>query len=286
MAIVKARIFPSIGVARLGNSPDQWYVGPELPGVAASTPDGTFKDGLCRIRRQAARFRVYGYDAGDNLVGELTAADATIEWTVELANSKAAGRQFIAHDAGTTPRNGGVADRSLLKIAPGPRTLTGPGQAAAFDSGKFMHIPVPLGAALTDGDGRLLVLGGFGTSAGLNPMTGDFANNDGWYDDVSDGPVTAAVTLSDGTAVPVLGSWVLCVPPDFAPGVLPVTSFYDVLQQRAVNDGMVPKPNSWSFTADVWPVLHRAREMRWVTASVVAPPPQRPEASEIIGTPA
>lgn len=269
MTVAKARIFPSIGVARLGNSPDEWYVGPELPGVPASTPDGHFKDGLCRIRRQAARFRVYGYDESDQLVGELTPADATIEWTVELANTKAAGREFTAHDAGTTPRNHGVTNRSLLKITPGPRTLTGPGQAAAFDSGHFMHIPVPLGDIITDADGRLLVLGGFGTSAGLHPMTGDFANNDGWYDDVSDGPVSATVKLTDGTVVPVLGAWVLCVPPDFAPGVLPVTTFYDVLYQRAVNEGKLFKPTSWSFTEDVWPILHRARELRWVTESVV-----------------
>ena len=85
MAVVKARIVPPMGVARLGNSPDEWFAGPELPGVSTTTPDGRFNDALCRVRRQAARFRVYGYDAGDQLVGQLTAADATIEWAVGLA---------------------------------------------------------------------------------------------------------------------------------------------------------------------------------------------------------
>src|SRR5262245_33056656 len=92
MAIVTAKIFPSIGIARLGNS-DQFFIAPELPGVH-ETPFGGYKDAQCRIKRQAARFRVFGFDAGGNLQQEITSADAQISWTVQLANTKAAWRKF------------------------------------------------------------------------------------------------------------------------------------------------------------------------------------------------
>src|SRR5215203_2768854 len=73
------RIHPAIGIARLGNSPDEFYISPEAPaalpiacdaaGNATLAPDGTseetittFKDEKGRIKRQAARFQVYVYD--------------------------------------------------------------------------------------------------------------------------------------------------------------------------------------------------------------------------------
>jgi hypothetical protein len=66
MTIEKVRIHPAIGIARLGNSPDAFFIGPERPGVVHSGP---FKDEKGRIKRQAARFRLFGYDADDRLVG-------------------------------------------------------------------------------------------------------------------------------------------------------------------------------------------------------------------------
>ena len=54
--IAYCRIYPSIGVARLGDSLDQFFVGPEAPGCPPN-PDGGFKDPEGRIKRQAARFR-------------------------------------------------------------------------------------------------------------------------------------------------------------------------------------------------------------------------------------
>ena len=81
MAIVY-RIHPAIGVARLGNHETSFFVGPEGPGSAGveidtggvERPlDGYKKDG--RVKRQAARFRVFAYDqdsSGDlRLVGEV-----------------------------------------------------------------------------------------------------------------------------------------------------------------------------------------------------------------------
>src|SRR5260370_20063568 len=82
------KIFPAIGIARIGNSPE-WYVGPELPFPAPPPPPpgGTYKDANCRIKRQAQRFRLWGFFS-NNTDRELTVADGDITWTVHLVNRK------------------------------------------------------------------------------------------------------------------------------------------------------------------------------------------------------
>ena len=91
--IAAIKIHPAIGIARLGNSPDEFFIGPESPGVHAR-PRGGFRDSHGRIKRQAARFRLFAYDHKGKVLGEITAADAQIEWTVHLANTKAEWKQF------------------------------------------------------------------------------------------------------------------------------------------------------------------------------------------------
>src|SRR5437762_13506504 len=91
--IVTCRIHPAIGVARVGNSPDEYFLGPEVPGPTPA-PEGGFRDGAGRIRRQAARFRIYGYNAAGEAVRELTETEAEISWTVHVANRKAAWYEF------------------------------------------------------------------------------------------------------------------------------------------------------------------------------------------------
>ena len=48
------KIHPAIGIARVGNSPDEFFVGPERIGEHRN-PLGGFKDGQCRVKHQAAR---------------------------------------------------------------------------------------------------------------------------------------------------------------------------------------------------------------------------------------
>ncbi|MFQ6325812.1 LodA/GoxA family CTQ-dependent oxidase [Nocardia sp. CWNU-33] len=74
--IAFARIHPGIGVARVGNSPDEFFPGPEAPGIPAN-PEGQFKDAQGGMKRQAARFRLYGYNTAGKVVRELTAAEAS-----------------------------------------------------------------------------------------------------------------------------------------------------------------------------------------------------------------
>src|SRR5580765_6902636 len=140
------KIFPSIGVARIGSnrssSPQDFYVGPETPGTVI-VPRNGYKDSSGQVRRQAARFRIYGWENGV-FMGEITSAVANITWTTELANAKAAFNRFHGIGHTGTLRNASITDRSSLMITPGPRTITGPNGAAFFDTGQFQGIPVPL----------------------------------------------------------------------------------------------------------------------------------------------
>ena len=278
--IAYARIYPGIGFARVGNSVDQFILGPEVPGRPVDA-GGRFKDRQGRIKRQTARFRVYGFDADGTVRQELTAADADITWAVHLANRKAAWYEFrgaAAEAAANAPdgtplpwRNATVPDhdRASLVIDPGPRSISGASQqgGARFETGTFLDRPVYLGELRTDETGRLLVLGGMGRSEsidGSSPVT-DYANNDGWFDDTSDGPVTATVVLKTGQQVPVTASsWVVVGPPDYAPAVESLVTLYDVQIAAARAAGWLPEPPRVSFTRDAFPVLARAVGIRWV----------------------
>ncbi len=286
MPITTVKIHPSIGIARLGNSPAEFFIGPELPGDRRA-PKGGYKDASHRIKRQAARFRLFAYDENDALVKEITVPDAAIEWTVHLANKKAEWVQFQGTDAQTDPslrRNPKVTDRASLIIDPGPRSIQGLSKRAHFDTGEFLGKTVPLGEIRTDRHGRLLVLGGFGTSnSPKHARIVHWANNDGWHDDVSDGPVTAKVTLK-GTNSPLMAapSWVICAPPKFAPPIDNIITLYDTLFEKAVENGWLSEPDKPSFTNDIYPILIRAIHAKWVSAmaaphhstlfSVIPPP--------------
>lgn len=267
MAIDKVKIFPSIGIARLGNSPNI-FVGPEIPGNR-NPPAGGYKDSHCRVKRQAARFRLFGYD-GNTLVQEITSADATITWTAHLANTKASWHPFIGPSQSAGLRNAGIADRASLEIDPGGKSITGPNQAAGFNTGTFLGKTVALGEMRTEADGRLLILGGFGNSGSVPPDEAitNYANNEKWYDDVSDGPINSTVTLN-GTTTPIVAepAWVLCAPPDFAPPVDSLTTLYDTLLQTAIDNGLpgVSEPPVPSFIDDIFPILQRVFDLIRVT---------------------
>ncbi|GAA3395981.1 LodA/GoxA family CTQ-dependent oxidase [Cryptosporangium minutisporangium] len=253
------KIHPAIGVARVGNSPDEFFLGPERVG-ARPEPPGGYKDDQCRIKRQAARFRIFAHH-DDGTVAEVTDAQATIRWTVHLANSKA------AH-----PDRGNTESAADLTIDPGPRTVTGPNQRHLFDTGtiRFAGAPVttvPLGELRSTPENRLLVLGGSGHSASPagTALSGHFWANDDWYDDVADGPVTASITVrADGSTPPVVGAWVLVAPPKFAPDLDSLVTLYDRITGALVDAGRLPAPTTTSYTRDVHPILQRTRDTGWV----------------------
>ncbi|HEX5875228.1 MAG TPA: LodA/GoxA family CTQ-dependent oxidase [Pyrinomonadaceae bacterium] len=258
MAIVY-KIHPAIGIARVGDSPDDFFIGPERVDEEPNPPGG-FKDAQCRIKRQAARFRIFAHDDDDGTVQEINDADAEITWTVHLVNKKA------AH-----PDRGNSESAGDLTIDPGSRTLSGPNQRELFNNGeiRFSGAPVtkvPLGEIRSDTDNHLLVLGGHGKSASpLGTGIGHFWINDDWYDDVSDGPVTATIKLrSDNSTPPVVGAWVIVAPPKYAPHQQSVITLYDRILHAMIDGGLLPAPTTTSYTNDVFPVLQRARDTRWV----------------------
>lgn len=278
--IVKAAIYPPIGVARVGNSEEEFFLAPEVPDPLPEKP-GFYRDATGALKRQAARFRVYGLNAAGVAVRELTADDAKIEWQVHLANKKASWFQFqlaldIPEAADAPPtllRNGTVSDRAALNIDPGPRRISGKkqrGKKYTFDSGKFMGTPVYLGELRTDDAGRLIVLGGHGVSASYDKSKAiTFANNEGWHDDVSDGPVTAKVTWK-GQDLTVDPAWVIVAPPNYGPMQKSVRTMWDLMRDVAFSDSKLklklPKPARPSFEQDIRPLFERMTRLQWVNA--------------------
>ena len=277
--ITTIKIFPSIGIMRLGNSPE-YFVGPEIPGVRTPPPGG-YKDAFCRIKRQAARFRLYGYDKDKKLVKdpatgkplEINMNNAAVTWRVHLANKKASWVNYYKPGFATTgDRNSDyIGTRSDLEINAGLVPLSGKNQVAKFDKGefvrpvggKFTFVKVSLGEMRTDEDGRLLVLGGAGRSEawpGYEQLTNSY-DSPGWFDDVSDGPVTATVTI-DGTEIPVDPAWVICGPPDYAPSLDTVTTLYDALYQTMRTRGLIVDPPKKSFVKHIYPTLKRVLDHR------------------------
>ncbi|MNZ11405.1 LodA/GoxA family CTQ-dependent oxidase [Pseudomonas sp. Marseille-Q5299] len=288
-SIVRAAIHPAIGIARLGNSqrPDGYFIGPETTGPTAIDAQ-SMRDQNGAIKRQAARFRVYGYNAAGEVVAELTAENATIKWNVHLANRKAQWYAFVlaldvpaARDLQVPLRNPQVLgeQREQLAIDPGPRSISGfeqQGEQYHFDSGRFLGTPVPLGELRTDEAGRLLVLGGFGSSGSpqgtpifdpANPST--FANAPGWHDDTADGPVTATVSIN-GSELQVEGAWVVCAQPNYSPNTLSWRTMYDLLFDTYVQYGWLQAPEQVSFRKHVLPVLLRMSGLQWVNKGFAA----------------
>jgi hypothetical protein len=295
------KIHPAIGVARVGDSPSAFFIGPELPlspstgqadGVGSVVPP--FRDGG-KIKRQAARFRIFHYPAGAVDAEELNLDHpevAEIEWKVHLANRKAAFFRFEGQVGATGPflsappkrRNESIVDATAraakLVIDPQGRSIKGAlAGPVAFDTGKgnwprdLSGAPLIdyLGELRTDAKGRLLVLGGRGVSKSSNALPPsleqmnelkvggyagpavsaarppapllEYANNDTWFDDVSDGPVTATVKLKSGRIVAVqFPGWVMVGPPDFAPEVRNVVSMYDTMLDVAARTLPDPVP--------------------------------------------
>ena len=286
-------IHPAIGVARVGNSPHEWFLGPETPGPHP-VPPGGFKDAAGRIKRQAARFRLYGLDGdgagrrrGDGR-RRRHPLDASISPTrkppgttsillstsprpraspprrckprqIRPALSAATRQSPIAPACGLTPGHARSPGRTRMPT----EQMPAPGSTAAGSSAA----EVPLGELRTDADGRLLVFGGMGQSGPAVPgmIAVTFANNDLWYDDTSDGPVEATVRI-DGREIPVTGAWVVVAPPNYAPGIQSVVTMYDVIFEAATYLTPELRPARPSFTRMIYPLFERLVQNQWVNA--------------------
>lgn len=277
--IVKAGIFPPIGVMRVGNSEEEYFIGPLVSDPVPQADDYAYRDKTGALKRQAAQFRIYGLNAAGKAVKELTTHNANIVWRAHLANQKSSWYQFqIAldiPDAADAPpsllRNIDVKDRNLLIIDGGEQTVNKPNQNGGYEFvGKFFDKEVYLGEMRTDEQGRLIMLGGHGVAENLKgDIAITFANNEGWYDDISDGPVTAEVEYL-GAKLKVDPAWVICAPPDYAPMQKSVRTMWDLMRDVAVNAGLLKRPVRPSFTKDILPIFERLTNLQWVNAGFAA----------------
>ena len=290
-AISYIKIHPSIGIARLGNHPTAYFVGPERPFERVSPPGGFKADynGQLKVKRQAARFRLFGYDANGNVVKEITKDDAEIQWHLRLANKKAVWETF--HGPSRNPhtlRNSSVPLKRRKDLIIGPASVTVPCNTdvsktidglsfLSYDptNGKTKEVnDILLGELRIEDRGSALVLGGEGRSnSPIGTDLRNYANNPGWFDDIADGPVDATVTLREnGHLRPVdivKGAWVIVAPPNFAPTIQAVVTLYDMLFDRATRttDARVDVPHPPSFSQHIYPLLEASLNVRHIYAT-------------------
>ena len=150
-----------------------------------------------------------------------------------------------------------------------------------------------LGELRTDCDGRLIVTGGYGrassilrTSSELNPAKGvkpplepfpleEPVDNDGWFDDTSDGPIEATIVFDDDSTAKVHGAWVNSTDPSFAPQTQNAVSLWDDvfdtwvrkldLNPEIWRDGEYNPDYKPAFPDHVLPFFVAASSQRWNT---------------------
>ena len=200
-------IHPRIGVARLGNSPTEFYLSPQTIGGlpiacdewgnegAQKAPVTEFKDNIGCIKRQAAKFRVFKR-SGDSLTPQ-TCEDADIEkieWVAHIANKKPVWYTFSElqgdlefgtensyanqHIPVNNPDVTTQAARQALIIDPGPRSLDAPQTSVEFSRynipSSYTHGSFPPTSA---GGRQIDVLGELKTDAEGNLIAlGGFGN--------------------------------------------------------------------------------------------------------------
>jgi hypothetical protein len=201
---------------------------------------------------------VYGIEGSGELL--------SIQWVVWMANKKPSWYKWKelqgehGYPSNAKLRNSDVDNRGALIVDPGPVILTGPTQKVELARGQNENYPQTfpppltpcsvdsLGTVLTDSSSRLLVVGAYGNSGSLNTGLGEpqithYANNDGWFDDIADGPVTAVLWYAatpDGSAVEPIEitdpAWCIVGYPRFAPQLPDLVTLDDLIYDLSVRD--------------------------------------------------
>ena len=282
----KFAIYPSVGIARVGDSPE-YYVHPDeptldlspepftLPRTAVTTNRGKFRDTANRIRRQAARFRIYevNWKAYNNKtwipadpVKQIKAGSSIeLRWKVNVCNAK----HFPAFSPPASDTPPALATRTRLEatadITSKPplthKVLKVPKAAAAGRPNDIV-----LGAVTVDADGNLLFVGGEGQcfSDGATLLPGPLFQPK-WFDDVCDGRIECEVFeggVSKGSALP---AWVVTGKPAFSQAMPQFESLYDVAKQLASNRAILPITVDTKFVRDVFPVIRAIERLRWTS---------------------
>jgi L-lysine 6-oxidase len=273
-------IHPRVGVARLGNSPNEFYLSPDTVGGLPIECDESgnpivengsvkfvdqYKDGMGRIKRQAAKFRIFKR-TDDQAPEPVNLSDSEVEkitWTVHIANKKPIWYTFSElqgdlefgednsyenqHVVRNNPDKTGE-NRKKLIIDPGPRSIDRPDEVVQFsrynipDHYQYGSFP-PIGSGGTqidslgelrmDNEGNLVALGGSGSVTGSADITG-FRGAAGYWDDISDGFVMATVHLQNGDTIDADPGWLIVGSPKYAPELVNITTLYDTMYNVAI----------------------------------------------------
>lgn len=277
---MKYRIYPPIGIARVGNS-NEFFIGPEsvgAPGIeigpdGAETPVTDYKDAAKDTKKQGARFRVLVFDDAGKEVGPLVLpAGAWIEWSVHVVNMKDAVERG---NKPPPPPAAGARLRPRIEAGMQDRVIDARRQTIRSDStapvdlqGSYRGRDVVLGRLMVDRSGNLVVLGGNGRAeeVGGEPHgTGGFFDNRGWFDDIADGPVSARIGFPDGIVADARPAWVMSAPPDFAPFVGSPITLYDLIRDVALKSGLLALAAQPDFSTEIQPLLRRVNAHQWVT---------------------
>lgn len=264
-------IHPKIGVARLGNSPDEFYSSPEtiggLPVECKAGDEFKFKDSLGRVKRQAAVFKIFRKNLENSQSEEVSLQSEDIKkivWTSHVANKKPTWYAFSElqgnldfgeknsyrnqHIPVNNPDITDDAERKKLIIDPGPRSVESPGESNSFsrynipsdyEFGSFPPLDAggsqidTLGELRMDEQGNLIALGGFGNVTG-DATIDSFRGAAGYWDDIADGYVIATVHLENGDTIECSPAWLLIGSPKYAPELVNITTLTDTMFDVAV----------------------------------------------------
>lgn len=202
--------------------------------ISPGTPD----DGICNSREvlnETARREKLVIDAGPHVVSSLTQTSATF-------NRVGANSHMEQNGSSYTP-----------KYINYPRQFpeypsSGVSENERIDTLGNMH---------PDKEGRLIICGGYGKASGFDLKTGayvrnqnldDAINNDGWFDDTADGPVTAILQFTDNSTHKVEGSsWIVVSDPSYAPQIANVVSLWEDIY------------NTWVENFDLEPSMYSSK---------------------------
>jgi hypothetical protein len=265
---VSFEIHPSVGIARVGNSADAFYFGPEVRG-GLPKPAGGFKDKSGAMAKQAARFRIFAYGPGGKILGEVPRG-TQVEWKVSVANKKAAWYESsdamdLSISQPVNRRNPSVTNDRQTLVASAMNTAGKQGRPpVALIGGPVFGNTVNFGEIFTDAEGRLVVLPGDGQGyAAPGAAITTFADNDGWTDNICDGPVEAVLSLGS-RRVTAKSAYVVVTPPNYGPA-LPAgpISLLDQVRSPLTFAGMIPYAPV-TFQGDILPILQRLVDLQWV----------------------
>ncbi|KAG8792531.1 hypothetical protein FRC12_005847 [Ceratobasidium sp. 428] len=303
-------IFPPINVARVGGKctdSNEYFISSEVPGVepipeaqdirpslnspgSESTREGGFKDKDYKIRKQAARFRVYAFDKDSKPLGEITSENYSLTWTVHVANKKAAWVVFrgryqnetwrlrnkdVQGWPSETDRNYEYTNtRTKLIIDSGEQVIEGKDAEPVALQGEFQGsldspIKVQLGELRTDEHGRLLVLASDGHSfsvRGDQELNSEFDSVD-WVDNMCDGTIRVTVKSNSHPelTIPVKNrATIITAPPRFASGTHCPTTLYDLIENiYAQQPGGNGNDGEVVYYRDIYPLFKRIYLLSW-----------------------